>query len=96
MSRYGNGNGRIEESEFHEFVQTSELRLMKREGRSKVSAGVVLHQRSRSDGVFASRTVVSHAFFAQVKIQQYKVVFIAVRHPVLCSLRPLFAPPHTA
>lgn len=35
MSRHGDGNGRIEEAEFHDFVQRSMLQSRKREGRSK-------------------------------------------------------------
>lgn len=35
MSRHGDGNDRIEETEFHDFVQRSMLQSRKREDRSK-------------------------------------------------------------
>lgn len=36
ISRHGDGNGRIEQAEFHEFVETSMHASKKREDRSKV------------------------------------------------------------
>lgn len=57
MSQHGDGDGRIEEAEFHDFVQTSTLQSRKREDRSKASTAVGSGRYAHSDVPVSSRTL---------------------------------------